>query len=88
MTEEIVRISGKNQIVIPKSARKKLGLSPGDELVVRAEGELLVMKPKPRSYTQHMQGLHKKVWQNVDADAYIEKERKDWSKRQANSRQP
>jgi AbrB family looped-hinge helix DNA binding protein len=72
-------MSAKNQIVIPKSARKKLGLSPGDELVVRTEREVLVLKPRPKNYTRHMQGLHKNVWQNVDVDAYIEKERKDCS---------
>jgi AbrB family looped-hinge helix DNA binding protein len=78
MTGETVRISGKNQIVIPKSARKKLSLSPGDELVVHAENGVLVMNPKPRNYTQHLQGLHKEVWQDINVDAYIEGERKDW----------
>lgn len=74
-----MRISGKNQIVIPKNARKKLGLSPGDELLVRAEKELLIMQPKPRSYTQYMQGLQKRVWENVDANSYVEEERQAWS---------
>lgn len=87
MTAETVRISGKNQIVIPKSARKELGLSPGDELVVHAERELLIMKPKPRNYTEHMQGLHRKVWDDVNADAYIERERKNWSTTPSSLRQ-
>ena len=78
-----MRVNGRNQIVLPKSARKKLGLTAGDELVVRTEGKLLVLEPKPKHYTQHMQGLHKNVWQNVDVDAYIEKERKAWSIKRA-----
>ena len=80
MTEEVVRISRKHQIVVPKDARERLGLSAGDQLIVRVEDNLLVMKPKPGSYTKFMQGLHKDVWKNIDASAYVERERKAWSR--------
>jgi AbrB family looped-hinge helix DNA binding protein len=80
LTEEVVRISRKHQIVVPKRARDRLGLSAGDQLIVRVENDLLVMKPKPTSYTSFMQGLHKHVWKNTDASAYVEKERKAWSR--------
>ncbi len=79
MSEEKVRISPKNQIVIPKGARRKLGLSAGDELIVRVDRELLVMKPKPHSYSEYMQGLHKGVWKTTDVSSYVEKERRAWS---------
>ena len=59
MAEEVVRISRKHQIVVPKDARERLGLSAGDRLIVRVEDNSLVMKPKPSSYTKFMQGLHK-----------------------------
>jgi AbrB family looped-hinge helix DNA binding protein len=80
MTEEVVRISRKHQIVVPKHARKKLGLAAGDQLIVGIANGLLVMKPKPGSYTKFMQGLHRDVWKNTDASAYVERERKAWSK--------
>lgn len=79
MTEEVVRLSRKNQIVVPKGAREKLGLSSGDQLIVRVEENALIMKPKPRSYTRYMQGLHKDLWGSVDASEYVEGERKAWS---------
>lgn len=79
MTEEIVRLSRKNQIVVPKEAREKLGLSSGDQLIVRVEKNVLIMKPKPRSYAKYMQGLHKDVWESTDASTYVEGERKAWS---------
>jgi len=30
---------------------------------------------KPKSYTECMRGLHKKVWADIEADKYIEGER-------------
>jgi AbrB family looped-hinge helix DNA binding protein len=79
MTEETVRLSRKNQIVIPRGARKKLALSAGDELIVGVDEESLVIRPKPRSYAEYMQGLHKDVWRRTDVAAFVERERKDWS---------
>jgi AbrB family looped-hinge helix DNA binding protein len=78
MTEETVRLSRKNQIVVPKDARKKLGLSSGDELIVRVDKDIIIMKPKPRNYTEFMRGLHKEIWRRTDASLYVEKERQAW----------
>ncbi len=69
-----VKLSRKNQVVIPKEARKKLHLSPGDELVVEVEKDRVVMKPKPKRYTEYTLGLHKKVWSGVDVENYLEEE--------------
>lgn len=87
MTEEIVRLSRKNQIVVPKEARRKLGLSSGDQLIVWVEKNVLVMKPKPRSYARYMQGLHKDVWKGTNASAYVERERRAWSRQKRISHQ-
>lgn len=86
MTEETVRLSRKNQIVIPKGARKKLALSAGDELIVGVDEDSLVIRPKPRSYAEYMEGLHKDVWRGTDVAAYVERERKDWSTGQRGSK--
>ncbi|MBI2185197.1 MAG: AbrB/MazE/SpoVT family DNA-binding domain-containing protein [Thaumarchaeota archaeon] len=76
-----VKLSRKNQIVIPKEARKKLSLSPGDELVVEVELDRVVMKPKPKSYTEYALGLHKKVWKGVETERYLEEERESWKEK-------
>lgn len=76
-----VKLSRKNQVVIPKEARSRLNLSPGDELVVEVEKDKVVMKPKPKSYTKYALGLHKKVWRGVDVEKYLEEERRSWEEK-------
>ena len=34
--------------------------------------------PQPQDYARHMTGLHKGVWEGVDTDALLEKEREAW----------
>lgn len=77
----VVTLSSKNQIAIPKSARKKLAIGPGDQLILDVEKDSLILKPKPKSYTKHLRGLHKAVWEGLDAGEYIGKERKAWEEK-------
>lgn len=74
----LVRISRKHQIVVPKEARKSLGVGSGDELIVEVEKGKIVMKPRPRSYTQHLLGLHKRLWKGVGVEDYVSREREAW----------
>jgi AbrB family looped-hinge helix DNA binding protein len=74
-----VKVSKKFQVVIPKEVRKDINLSVGDQLIIRVEDGSIVMIPKPKNYTQHMLGLHKKIWKSVKVDRYVEEERKSWS---------
>ncbi|MCD6231859.1 AbrB/MazE/SpoVT family DNA-binding domain-containing protein [Candidatus Aerophobetes bacterium] len=74
----IVKLSSRHQVVIPKEARKKLGLHAGDQLIVEVEKEKVVMRPRPKNYTNYMLGLGKKVWQGIDATDYVRKERESW----------
>ena len=76
----IVKLSSRHQVVIPKEARKRLGLHAGDQLVVEIEGEKVVLHPRPKNYTSYMLGLGKEAWQNIDATEYIRKERESWEK--------
>ncbi len=77
----VVILSSKNQIVIPKAARKKLAIGPGDRLILDVEKDSLVLKPKPKSYAKHLRGLHKDVWERLDATEYIREERKAWEEK-------
>ena len=32
----------------------------------------------PGSYTDHLAGLHREIWQGIDTDAYLKQERDAW----------
>lgn len=76
---EFVRVSGKYQIVIPKSIREKIRLEKGDELTVSLEGNTIVLRVRPESFSDYTLGLHRDIWKGVDASEYVEKERSSWN---------
>jgi AbrB family looped-hinge helix DNA binding protein len=70
-----VTISSKNQIVIPKEAREKLGLKAGDKLLVSVhDGEMMLMK-RPAKYHKALRGLLPPGFYGPD---YLKKERESW----------
>jgi len=80
---ETVKLSQKYQIVVPKTIRQKIKLSPGSRLSFYPldEKRVIVFK-QPQNYVQAMRGLGKEVWQKLGgADAYIKRERKSWDKK-------
>jgi len=77
---EIVRVSRKYQVVIPKKAREALNINRGDELIISVKNGQILMRPKPKSYTDYMRGLHKEVWRDAKATEYIKEEREAWIK--------
>jgi len=77
---KIVKLSSKHQVVIPREARKKLGLRAGDQLAVEVEREKVILRPRPKNYTNYMLGLGKEMWEGIDASEYVRKERESWKK--------
>lgn len=72
----VVTVRGEYQIVIPKELREALHISPGDQLLAEVvEAGEIRLRRRPRSYTQALKGLHKHVWQGVDALEYLDEER-------------
>lgn len=71
-----VKMSSKNQIVIPKQAREHLGIAPGDQLLVieRRDGMLLVAKPQ--DLVASLRGSGNGTY--GDVDKYLKKERRSW----------
>jgi AbrB family looped-hinge helix DNA binding protein len=67
-------VSSKNQIVIPREARKALGVKPGDKLVVVVQGDKVMVLQKPKSHRAAIRGLGKGVY----PAGYLEKERQSW----------
>lgn len=79
MVDQEVKLSSKNQIVIPKEAREYSHLKAGDRLLITVSvgGHLLLWK-KPKNYSEYMKGLGKKLWKGVKADKYLKDLREEW----------
>jgi AbrB family looped-hinge helix DNA binding protein len=75
---QAVRLGKRFQLVLPKKIRQRLGLREGDVMLVEVTRKGILLVPKPQSYTRHLAGLHREVWQDVDVDEYLREERKAW----------
>lgn len=75
------KVSHKFQVVIPKDIRDLLGISKGDTLAVYRKDNEIVMKKieakKPLSL-KNLKGLGKEIWEDIDVEEYIKKERESW----------
>ena len=76
--KNMVKVSSKYQIVIPREAREKLNLKAGDKLIIKANNEKIIIYPQPKSYAKYSLGLGKEIWQGIDATEYVKKERETW----------
>lgn len=70
----IVKLSTKNQIVIPKEARESMHLKGRDELLVVVKNNLTIIMPKPKSYRETLSGIGKGLY----GKGYVKKERRSW----------
>jgi len=70
------RISSKYQVVIPRSVREALKLTPKDQLLFLMDGETVILLSRPANFTTAMRGLHKGLW--PDAARQVEEERIPW----------
>lgn len=76
-----VRVSTKGQVVIPQEIRRKMGIKPGDRLViVGGEHEAVLMKA--RRYAESLRGLGGGVYGRTreEIDAYVRGERQTWER--------
>lgn len=71
---QTVKLSSKNQIVLPREAREAMQLKGRDELLVVVKDGVTVIMPKPKSYHAALSGMGKGVY----GAAYLKKERKSW----------
>jgi len=67
-------LSTKNQIVIPREARKALQVKPGDKLLVVVRGEKVIVLQKPKSHHNAIRGLARGLYSNT----HLQKERQSW----------
>ena len=71
-----VKMSSKNQIVIPGEARQKLNLKAGDRLKVLVKGDSICLVKEPESYVEKLYGSNKGYY----GDNYLVAERESWEK--------
>jgi len=70
----VVRLSSKNQIVLPREAREAMRLKGKDELLVVVKDGITLIMPKPDNYRRSLSGLGKGVYSR----GHIRKERRSW----------
>ena len=71
---QIVKLSSKNQIVIPKEAREAMHVKANDELLVIVKNNVTIIFPKPKEYSESLAGIGKGIYKKE----YIKKERSSW----------
>lgn len=70
-----VKVSSKYQIAVPAEARKKLGIKPGDYLLVHIRDGSILLMPEPKDWEKALRGLHSEIWEGIDPVEYVRKER-------------
>jgi len=73
-----VKVSKRYQIAVPAAARDRMHIQSGDRLIVDIQDGMMILLPEPLNYTEHLAGLHKAIWENVDGQEYVIKERESW----------
>ena len=58
---EIITVGEKGQIVIPKKIRNDFNIQKGTKLIIKEEGEKVILKPSETPSHSRAVGLHLKV---------------------------
>jgi len=69
-----VKLSSKNQIVIPREIRNTLGVKAGDKLLVVARSDTVILLRKPRRYSKAIVGMARGLY----PPDYLKRERESW----------
>lgn len=76
----IVKLSRRNQMVLPKAAREALGVKPGGRLLVLIEGRSVRLIPEPEDWSEWIYGLGAEIWQSLGGgEAFLKEERASWN---------
>ena len=74
-----VKVSTRNQIVIPSEARARLGIGVGDRLDVTVADDAMVLRKRPTRASDRLGGLAAgKRWYEPDPLAYVRALRDEW----------
>jgi AbrB family looped-hinge helix DNA binding protein len=80
--EDIIKVSSKGQIVIPREVRKKLGVKGGEKLLVLTrDGDILLRKTKESSLEEIGNKIERATSEeSVDVDALVA-EAVEWARK-------
>ncbi len=60
----IATLSSKSQLVLPAEIRRKLGIHPGDQLIVEVEGDHAVIRKAPLSDVEALASYRAALWRD------------------------
>ncbi|MGH8626325.1 MAG: AbrB/MazE/SpoVT family DNA-binding domain-containing protein [Gammaproteobacteria bacterium] len=72
----LATLSSESLIVLPAAIRNRLGIQTGDRLLVEVEGERIVIRKAPTSFTVALESCTDELWRGYAED--LEKERSRW----------
>jgi AbrB family looped-hinge helix DNA binding protein len=80
--EDIIKVSSKGQVVIPREVRKKLGVKGGEKLLVLTrDGDILLRKTKELSLDDIAEKIEKVTKeQSIDVDKLVA-EAVEWARK-------
>jgi len=80
--EDIIKVSSKGQIVIPREVRKKLGVKGGEKfLVLTRDGDILLRKTKEPSLEETGERIDKVIKEEgFDVDKLVD-EAVEWARK-------
>jgi AbrB family looped-hinge helix DNA binding protein len=69
-----LRMSARNQIVLPREAREALELKPGDQILMAVREDRVILLRRPISFSKALRGLSPGLY----SKNYLRKERDTW----------
>lgn len=73
----VATLSSKSQVVLPAKIRRRLGIQIGDRLLIEAEGDRIVIRKAPLSFTAALEACSDKLWGGYAEELKKERARRD-----------
>ena len=78
-TTTVVKLSKRNQMVLPKAARQALGVDPGGRVLVIVQDQRVRLLPEPENWTDYVYGLGEDMWAALGGgERFLQEERASW----------
>jgi antitoxin ChpS len=83
----VTKLSSKHQITLPVAMVRRLGLEPGRRLILRLQGDRILLRPEPEDWVEYFHGRLKGVYgaTKEEMDEYVRKERASWRNEEESS---
>ncbi len=82
MSATVVTLGERNQVTLPKDARRALGVQPGEQLLVVVENQRVYLLPKVENWTDYIYGLGKDMWADLGGgEKFLQEERAAYATR-------